>query len=351
MMKTRMQGTNCQLPVARLLGAALDALDHPERVALKQAYIAACSRGLLPPGLPADPYEAITRALAEKGATFWKAEGRLELPGWLTPRPQSEWLDYLTPWHFRKFLDGDQCRSTAAACGRWIAQEILPQVPGLIAVDHSLAGGAMSAVAERYGREAVSFMVLDAHFDGLPTHLRQVSARAPYPALENYHCGNFLYHLLKEGKILPANLVLAGVSDCPDFRSATDNPLAAAYQAWAERGVTFIPKSHLRLGNGLNHWRQRLDQISTPWVYVSLDADAGACAGIPAVRFIDRVGLEQAEILAVADELGRRIRTGQFRLAGFDICEVDVHLLGLDDADPTLEVCLGFIERLLGRGA
>jgi len=101
----------------------------------------------------------------------------------------------------------------------------------------------------------------------------------------------------------------------------------------------------------LNHLRRRLDAISTPWVYVSLDADVGACAGIPAVRFLDRVGLEAKEILAVAGEIGTRVQGGQFRLAGFDICEVDVHLLGLEEDDPTIGVCLGFMERLIGREA
>ena len=343
-----MEGSLCRPPAIQLLGAALDPLDHPERVALKQAFAAGLVQGTVPPDLPRDPYDALTQALAlGNGASFTLA-GKLDLPGWLTPRPGPEWAEFLAPRHFRVFLDENRCRAVADDCCNWITRKILPQVPGLIAVDHSLAGGAMRAVAERYGPESVSFLVLDAHFDGLPTHLRQPSAQDPYPAPDTFHCGSFLHYLLEEGTVLPQNLVLVGVSDYPGRASSRQDALARAYLSWADRGVTFITKSQVRSPAPLARLKQRLDAARTPWVYVSLDADVGACAGIPAVRFLDRVGLEAEEILAIAQEIGSRVRARQFRLAGFDVSEVDVHLLGLEEDDPTISVCLEFIERLCG---
>jgi len=41
---------------AALFGAALDFLDDPERLALKQAYLEARTKGSLRKHLPADPY-------------------------------------------------------------------------------------------------------------------------------------------------------------------------------------------------------------------------------------------------------------------------------------------------------
>ncbi len=334
----------------KLFGAALDPLDHPERVALKQAFIAAAREGRIPADFPRDPYEALTRALPNPKLSCLSPVGKLDIPEWLTPCPGPEGAAALDPQRFRDFLDEDRCRDLADRCRNFITERIFPGLPGLLAVDHSLAGGAISAVTRRYGPEAVSCLVLDSHFDGLPTRLRHPSGRDPDPTPETYHCGSFLRYLLEEGKLLPQNLILVGVSDYPAAGSRGHDPLADAYLAYADQGVSFFTKSQVRAPEFAQILGRRLDAIRTPWVYVSLDADVGACAGIPAVRFMDRVGLEADEILRIADQIGQRLRAAQFDLAGFDISEIDVHLLGLDQNDPTLEVCVGFLERLCGNG-
>jgi len=330
----------------KLFGAALDPLDHPERVALKQAFVAAEIEGRIPGDLPRDPYDALTRALARKNLKQVSLIGKLELPGWLSPRPGPEWAAFLDPQNFRDFLDENSCRHLAEDCRRFIAERILPAVPGLLAVDHSLAGGAIQAVTERYGPEGVTCLVLDSHFDALPASLRRPSGRDPFPAPDTYHCGSFLSYLLEAGSLLPQNLILIGVSDYPALASRGQDALADAYLAYADQGVTFLTKSQVRAPDFSQILAQRLDAIRTPWIYVSLDADVGACAGIPAVRFMDRVGLEAEEILLLAERIGERIAGGPFGLAGFDISEMDVHLLDLDEDDPTIEVCSDFMARL-----
>jgi len=330
----------------KLLGAALDPDDHPERVALKQAFVAAETEGRIPPDLPRDPYDALIQALARKNLTHIVPAGKLDLPEWLCPRPRPEGASLLDPQNFRDFLDEDRCRDLADDCRRLIAERILPAVPGLLAVDHSLAGGAIQAITERFGPEAVTCLVLDSHFDALPTSLRQPSDRGLYPTPDTYHCGSFLSYLIEEGMLLPQNLILIGVSDYPASLSRGHDALADAYLAYADRGVTFFTKSQVRAPDFPENFSGRLDAIRTPWVYVSLDADLGACAGIPAVRFMDRVGLEAEEILLLAERIGERIAGGQFGLAGFDISEIDVHLLGLDQDDPSIEVCSDFMVRL-----
>ena len=340
-----LMSSNSPSPQVCFFGAALDALDQPDRVALKQAYAAAAAEGRVPPDLPLDPYDAIVRAFSENGGLPGSLLGKLPLPGWLTPRPGPEWADKIQSENFRSFLDRDSCREAAGHCQALIAKNILPAVPGLLAVDHSLAGGAIAAVTEKDGPENVTVIVLDSHFDGLPNSLRKPAADSPAP--DTYHCGSFLHYLLEEGRLLPQNLIVIGVSDYPGADASRSDPLVDAYLGWADRGVAFFPKSQVRLPGFSEVLAEKLDAVATPYLYISLDADVGACAGIPAVRFMDRVGLEAKEILPIAEAIGARVHHGRARLAGFDVSELDVHLLGLEEEDFSIQTCLDFIGRLL----
>ena len=96
---------------------------------------------------------------------------------------------------------------------------------------------------------------------------------------------------------------------------------------------------------------QLLNQIKTDNIYVSFDADVGAYKSIFAARFLDRIGLEEKTISEIARQIGSRVKAGQFELVGFDVMEIDTHLLGLElpegRRDTTCAVCNGFIRNLL----
>ncbi len=330
-----------------LFGAGLDLLDDPERVSLKQAYVEATAKGHLPEDLPLDPYDALSPHLANRLNGRLVLSGKLDLAGWLTPRPGREWAEFVKPEYYRASLDQNLCQTVTEACQEFITENILPAMPGLLAVDHSLAGAAIRTIAEKYGAEAITYIVLDSHFDGIPNRLRYPAGKAGFPLPDTYHCGSFLYYLIEEGSLIAENLILLGVSDHPGSPPHPD-ALARVYLDYAKQGVTFFTKSQVRDEWFAERFQARLDAIRTPFVYVSLDADVGACTCLPAVRFMDRVGLEKEEILSAAEMISGQIQSGQFRLAGFDISEIDVHLLGLDKDDTTIEVCLDFIERLIG---
>ncbi len=330
-----------------LFGAGLDLLDDPERVSLKQAYIEAKANSRLPQDLPLDPYDALSPHLVNRFNGRLSLAGKLELAGWLTPRPGREWAELVRPEYYRASLDQGLCQKVAEACQEFITENILPAVPGLLVVDHSLAGAAIRTLAGKYGAEAITCIVLDSHFDGIPSRLRYPEDRAGFPLPDTYHCGSFLHYLMEEGSLIAENLILLGVSDHPGSPPHPDAH-ACAYLDCTKQGVTFFTKSQVKDERFTERFRARLNAIRTPFVYVSLDADVGACTCLPAVRFMDRVGLEKEEILSVAEMISGQIQSGQFRLAGFDISEIDVHLLGLDKDDTTIEVCLDFIERLIG---
>jgi len=165
---------------AYIFGAALDYLDDPDRIGLKLAYLNALAEGRLEPELPADPYEAIAPQLAARTNGVARLAGRIEVPGWLTPRPGPQERERIDPKKYQEFMAGGGVEEYIARC-RQRAREILPRVPVLIAVDHALAAGPIRAAAERFGPEAVAVVVLDGHFDAVPAELRAASAEHVLP--------------------------------------------------------------------------------------------------------------------------------------------------------------------------
>jgi len=346
--------------IVKLFGAALDALDDPERVGLKQAYVQARKAGRLPPGLPDDPFDALAPALVAAGRGQVKDAGKLALPGWLTPRPGPEEEHRVTRAGYGAFLRDGRIREWTDALARFVAREILPDVPCMIAVDHAMTAGPLRALASRHGARALAVVVLDAHFDAVPWELR-LPAPGPAPgpmALPpgthgGHGCGSFLAGLLDEGVLVPENLFVAGVADFPS-PGATAPAYERAYLSFLERGVRVYPRDRAAHPGFPGELERALWQCPGSRLYVSLDADAGALTCMNAVRFLDARGLPETRLLALATVLRNLIEEGRFRLAGLDVAEVDVHLLGLPDGqgrpDRTADVCTGFLKRLLLTG-
>ncbi len=337
--------------LVRVFGAALDALDDPERVGLKRAYLRALAGGLVPAGLPEDPYDALAPGLIQGGGGIVQAAGKLPVPGWLTPRPRPEDEPLVTPENYRAFLAEDRVRTWTDACSRFVAHEILPHVPCMIAVDHAMTAGPLQALASRHGPENVTVVILDSHLDAVPWELRRLTGAPGTKATGSagHNCGSFLAALLDEGTLLPGNLFVAGVSDHPS-PGTTTQAYERAYRSVLDRGVHVYPRDRVEEPSFPAELVEDLDRSRGTRLYVSLDADVGAMACMNAVRFLDTRGLPEACILDLASRLKNLIDTGRFQLAGLDAAEVDVHLLGLagtgGQPDRTVEVCTGFLERM-----
>jgi arginase family enzyme len=135
-----------------------------------------------------------------------------------------------------------------------------------------------------------------------------------------------------------------GVADYPrDDISARYN---RAYQDLIEQDVTVIP-NNLTSRSIMDKLEAKLSQLGARQLYISLDADAGALRCMNAVRFLDHKGLDESTLLGLAGLLGTHTALGNYTLAGMDVSEVDVHLLGLPDTrgniDRTAEICADFI--------
>lgn len=335
------------MPV-KIFGAALDALDDPDRVELKLAYIEATEHGRLTAKLPLDPYDAIAPILKSRLEGIAILQGKLNIPGWLTPRPPKGCKKFITTARYSHFIDNNLIASPILDCHRFIKNKIFPDTPCMIAVDHAMTAAPVIALCERYGPESVAVVVLDSHFDAIPSNFRAPQGiDAPECGIKN--CGSFLYSLIYDKIIDPKNLLVVGVADHP--RANSQNAYNELYNRFIDLGVTIITNE----STGKSLARKLVDNlknIQAKYLYVSLDADVGAFESMNAVRFMDHRGLDEKTIIGIAEVLKALIDSGKFILAGMDVAEVDVHLLGLTgldgSPDKTEIVCADFITTLLG---
>lgn len=345
--------------VVKLFGCALDVLDVPERVAIKRAWVNALSGGIAKLNDPRDPYDVLASRLVEEAPSFFEKVGKIELPTWMTPRPDPVDMPYLNGENFRMVMEEEIELSVMNDCIDFCLSNILPSICGLLATDHSTSAGSYLACADYYGMENISLLVIDSHFDAVPLPLRiPIEKKNPHFALlrDTFNCGNFIGWLIDEFETPPANILVVGPSDYPpppalEEREDVHN-YRQAYFSFLERGVKVFPKNEVRDASFWQEFDIVLDSIKTPYVYVSLDADAGSANCTNAVRFMDTVGLDEMSLMKIAWAVSKRVEEGKFELAGFDVCEVDVHLLGLEgpdgEKDRTEEVCNMFIKILTG---
>lgn len=261
----------------------------------------------------------------------------VDIPEWLSPCPESS-LNGISVEHFVSFIDGDGCRYYAELL-RQKTREILPEIPMVIAVDHSIAAGAMWAVGEYYDAQDVTFIVLDSHTDAIPvsallggiSYDMKNNPESPFdpedPFLkdrkESYNASSFLLYGIEEGWIKAENLILIGPSDIPPKRahSIKDDGVkryVSAFKKLNKLGVKLLEKKELVAG--LSKLKGVLKDISTPYVYVSVDMDIGAKSAVEGVRFKDRIGLNRPTIVRIAQEIQSLLERGK-TLVGMDVAE------------------------------
>jgi len=336
---------------AKVFGAALDYLDDPDRLSLKLSYVHALNEGIIDPSLPADPYDAIAPALVSLCNGSVELHGKIDIPGWLTPRPRVEDLGAITPENYREFMDRGGPEDFADECAG-VVESTMPDVPVMIAVDHSLSAGPIKALSRRFGTESLAVVMLDSHFDATPVEARTTEGgRVSWKS--DGLCGAFLDTLIRNGFIFPENLFVIGVSDYPTDEAAA-SPYGKHYLSWVEAGVKIFPKELVRQQGFCYGLGRELINTGARNLYVSMDADVGSCACMNAVRFMDTVGLDETDLLEIAKTIRGLVDEGRFTLGGLDVSEVEVHLLGLPGpdgtADRTAEICAGFLATILGGG-
>lgn len=359
-------------------GCSLDVLDAPEKLSMKLAYLDALREGRIDPQTARDPYGLLAPALGEVLGIV--TAGRLEIESWMTPRPSLEDAGKIDVSLCREFLDTGGCAVVATRLREFVRQRVMPLSPLLIGVDHSLTGGVLEAICSTEPEVRTGLIVLDSHLDAIPASVRRAAsgdARASRgdvprgPAGEtgstattqteaespdSYNCGTWLAAVLERGLVSPGDVVVLGPSDAPAEPEAPGadeggEGFAAfrdAYGRLLESGVRVISRRRLREAGALAAAAEAVGGLETGRYYISIDADIGAGDKVAAVRFMDAIGLEPAEVVDLCGALGRAIDDSGGCLVGMDVTEIDVHLADIPgSSDRTLEMAAGAIGAVL----
>lgn len=331
----------------KIFGAALDALDLPEKVALKLAYT-----GLMKEypsqELPLDPYDAAKDFLTQLGYASNGVEwiGKFPIESCLLPRPSVGDERFLMGTFFTDFLDKNGCLTYSEKLVSYLKDNVYPARPVMIGVDHSLTGGVLRYLAEF--NNDFNIVVFDSHtdvidFDTKHSLFNPSSGKNPNHPPNIYECGSFISHLLNENVIKADRLWILGTQDILENGKALKvDRYAQKLQNLVKSGVHLISKSDL-VKNGIP------DQIEGP-TYVSIDIDLGCYSCVLACRFMDRMGLEFDEIIRILHVLSDRIKENKINLIGLDIMEIDIHFLGAEVSgrlDYTVEILKKIFDELI----
>jgi arginase family enzyme len=293
--------------------------------------------------------------------------GSLPIPSWLGPKPRSEDRSKITTEDFISFIDSNGCKKIAEEVRQFVSDQILPDIPCLVGIDHSLTGGVYSALARHYGPQNLSLIIIDSHTDAVPmsalagaiqydveTNSSSVhDANDPflYNRSDSYNASTFVHNLIKEKQVDPKNLYFLGVSDYPEKKSLRikDKRIKKytnAYVSLKRKGATIITKKECTIQP--QKINRSLKTISTPYVYVSIDMDIGANNALDGVRFRNWKGLAEARIYKIADTVAQ-IFSDSIQLAGVDICEIDPRRAGVNTSsgeDRTYKIAANLIKKI-----
>lgn len=348
----------------KLFGVALDAADDPWSLQLKQAWMMADRPNLDWLTACLDPYDAITGSMAPLlDRHHIQPAGKFLIPSWLWPKPNPSDLAFVTPQNMESFISKDGLLETARQLKLFITQNIFPEIPIMLGIDHSATAGVVSALAERYTPGKLGLVVIDQHFDAIPLSVRLeglsqtnsditsniacVAPAAPAGYSDQFCCGNFWAYLMEAGIVLPENLIFVGVADYPGHKETPGNKYQKTYLDFEKRGCSFFLRDQFegRYTDGLACFLQ--EKIHTPNVYISLDLDVGSYASTYAARYMDRFGISEQNLLDVARIIADECRRRKFKIAGFDIMEFNMHFLGIEMPDGSKDTTLGLVEKFI----
>ncbi len=320
-------------------------------------------------GIMGDPYDGIMDIIRrEVNPALWTEKGSINVPDWLRPIPSLADKESITTASFVDFVDRGGFENYAREVGDFIEAQIFPEISCLVAVDHSLTGGAYKRLVKLYEPEDISLIILDSHTDAIPmsvmagmiqydidTNPESVHDRTDpflYDRRDSYNASSFLYHLLSEEVLKPQNLYLIGVADYPPkhafrIKDARIENYVNLFSELKRRGVTILTKNDYLISP--SKVRNVLGHIKTPYLYISVDMDIGARNGVEGVRFLERQGLNERQIYRLVESL-RDILLKGIRLIGVDLTEINPRKAGghlMTGEDQTYRIAANIIKKLL----
>jgi len=344
----------------KLFGVALDPADDPWTLQLKRAWMSADHANLDWLTACLDPYDAIAGSMASLlDKHHIELAGKFSTPTWLWPKPNPADLPYVTTDNMESFFNSGDLLAMVKQLKLFITQNIFPEIPIMVGIDHSATAGVVTALAERYTPEELCIVVLDQHFDAIPLSVRLeglaqvnpdytsgtpfVPPATPVGFNDQFCCGNFWAYLMETGVVLPENLIFVGVADHPGHEETERNRYSTTYLDFEKRGCSFFLRKQFdgQYADELAHFFRK--NINAPYVYLSLDLDVGSYASTYAARYMDRTGISEQNLLDVAGIIADECRRGKFELAGMDVMEFNMHFLGIETPDGTKDTTLELV--------
>jgi len=317
-------------------------LDPDERASIMRRKIDYCQRGYA--GVPfRDPAKGMVKEIGHGDFISVPVED------WLIPTPPEEMLFMLTVENFVTFIDSNGCLDYSKDLGQTVRKVVFPELPIMFGVDHSLSGGVIEAAADEYGGENLRLVVMDSHFDFIPTDLRcgliqydiETNSKSKFASdpyafnrKESYNADSFLSYMLK--KVPPENVFVVGVSDYPPkLALSIEDPRVKRYvefyKGLESSGVHVIRKEDIlsdrARAEGL------LSKTDKPMTYLSIDVDVCANTSLKGARFLNFHGLSVGDFYALVGAIGKSLKSS--RLAGLDFMEFDVYNAGATVAGKT----------------
>jgi arginase family enzyme len=297
-----------------------------------------------------DPYECVMAFIRkEVPGDLWEEMGSLDVPEWLCPVPPVDQKEFMNPDNFVAFVDGGGCETFSNMLRDHVIGEIHPNLPCMITVDHSLTGGAFQKLAEFYGPENLSLIVLDSHTDAVPVSIMSGAVAydmesnqnsfydAEDPFLKNrqdsFNASSFIRYLLEQKTVSHNNLYIIGPGDFPSKRSfrVKDERIRKYVSIFSDlkrKGAKILTKKDL-ISNP-SRLKNTLKNINTPYVYISIDMDIGAGNALEGVRFRNRHGLNEKQINNIGLHLQSLLSNG-CELVGMDINEINARNVKMGD--------------------
>ena len=278
----------------------------------------------------------------------WDNLGSLPVPSWLGPKPPSTDHSKITTENFISFIDNNGCKKFADEADQFVTDQILPDIPCMVGIDHSITGGVYSALSRHYGKENLSLIIIDSHTDAVPmsllaeaiqydmdtnpSSLHDVNDPFLYNRSDSYNASSFVHNLVTQKQVDPKNLYIIGVSDYPEkkflrIKDVRIKKYTGAYMDLKRMGAKIITKKECKLNP--HKISEIFKLISTPYVYVSIDMDIGANNALEGVRFRNWKGLNEPQIHKLGHAVAE-IFSDSIHLAGMDICEIDPRRAGVD---------------------
>lgn len=310
-------------------------LDCDERQDSIQEKLIACNGNIID-----DPYVQVTNRLEKDLQRIpHTLVGSIDVPDWLRPIPKSTDPAQITSENFVQFIDGNHSLEYVDKVYRQVMEKILPGIPCLIGVDHSLSGGVIKGMADHYGREELTVIILDSHCDVTPmSNLAGAiyydmennpnSRHDPYDPLlynrpDSYNASSFLYYLLERGVIGCSNTFIVGISDYPSKRaSRIKDPrireYVSLYTSLKSKGVKMLTKNDCSLS--IKKISSLFKHIKTPYVYISFDMDVGSNNACHGVRFNNYNGLNEKQLFKLTSMIKSEILSKK-KIVGLDFTE------------------------------